>query len=519
MKKNMDFPIKVAAIDIGTNAIRFLACEFISRNRYNVLESERVPVRMGHNSFLSGKLDDEAQESAITALASFRSAMKRLGIVNYKAVATSAVRESANGRSFVKRAKRETGINVEIISGSEEARLVYVAVKRKIPFGAQRWLIVNLGGGSVEVCLADNSGIIWNRTHTMGAVRLYEELTAQGKEPSDFRQLIAEYISTIKLPKKEKAGKAAGFIATGGNIEELAKLAGVPTDEAGTSIMRKTALRSVISLLSKLTYEERIKKLDLRKDKADVILPAALVYEKFATIAGASKIIVPYVGTREGIIFDIIDNITSHTAHILEKEKQISSTAIEIGRRYQFDELHGLHVAGLALSIFDQIKDVVDPEPNDRNILLAAGILHDIGTFISYKGHHKHSLYLISQSEIPGLNEREVMMAANIARYHRKSEPSISHEYFARLTPGEQKRVTRLAAILRIADALDREHAQNVKQILVSLERPNLMLTLEASGDTRIEEWAIRNKGKLFEKAFDLKLIIRNSAFNKECLV
>jgi len=519
MKNCEDFPIRVASIDLGTNAIRFLVCDFISRNRYSILESKRVSVRLGRNSFASGKLDEDMQNLAITALSSFQNTMKRLRVSNYKAVATSAVRESVNGRSFVKRAKRETGIDIEIITGSEEARLVYVAVKRKIPFGPHKWLIVNLGGGSVEVCLADNSGIIWNQTHTMGAVRLYEELTAGGKEPLKFRQLISEYISTIKLPKKEKIGKLAGFIATGGNIEELAKIAKTPTDEAGTSIMRKTTLRSVTSLLSKLTYKERVKKLDLRKDKADVILPAALVYEKFATLAGASKIIVPYVGTREGIIFDIVDNVTLHTAHIIEKEKQISSIAIEIGRRYQHDESHGMHVAQLSFSIFDQIKDIINPEPNDRNILIAAGILHDIGTFISYKGHHKHSLYLILQSEIPGLNEREIMMTANVARYHRKSEPLMRHEYFACLTPGEQKRVTRLASILRIADALDREHIQNVKKVLISLKNPNLLLTLEANSDTHIEEWAIKNKKKLFEKEFGLKVIIRNNAFNKECFV
>ena len=518
MKNLKDFPIRVAAIDLGTNAIRFIACEFISRNRYTVLESVRAPVRLGHNSFISGKLDNEVQDSAIKALTGFRSAMKRLKISTYKAVATSAVRESANGVSFVKRAKRESGIDIEVITGTEEARLVYVAVKRKIPLGAKRWLIVNLGGGSVEVCLADSSGIIWNQTHTIGAVRLYEELTAGGEEPPQFRHLIAEYISSIKLPKNDRIGKLAGFIATGGNIEELARLSNTSTDEAGTSIMRKTALTSMASSLARLSYEGRIKEFDLRKDKADVILPAAFVYEKFAALAGVSKIIVPYVGTREGILYDIVDNITTHSAHLLEKEKQIASVAIEIGRRYQFDEPHGLHVAGLSLSLFNQVKDIVDPEANDRNILLAAAILHDIGTFISYKGHHKHSLYLIAQSEIPGLNEREIMMAANIARYHRKSEPSTKHEYYARLTPGEQNRVTRMAAILRIADSLDRDHTQNVKRVLVSLKRPNLLLTLETTSDTYIEEWAIKNKGKLFEKAFGLNVIIRNNAFNKEFL-
>ncbi|KJJ85604.1 exopolyphosphatase [Candidatus Omnitrophus magneticus] len=465
-------------------------------------------MRLGHNAFSSGQLDNTAQTSAIAGLLNFKNSMKRLNVTNYKAVATSAVRESANGKSFVNRVKRETGIDIEIITGSEEVRLVYLAVKQKIPLGTRKWLIVNLGGGSVEVCLADNSGIIWNQTHTIGTVRLYEELTDNGKEPLEFKKLISEYISTIQLPKIKKM-ENIGFIATGGNIEELAKIAKTPTNKSGISILHKGALHSIGLSLSKLTYEERIKKLNLRKDRADVILPAALVYEKFANLAEASKIIVPYTGTREGILFDIVNNITSPQEHLLEKEKQISSIALEIGRHYQFDEPHGMHVAKLGLSIFDQIKNIIEHHPNDRNILLAASMLHDIGTFISYKGHHKHSLYLISQSEIPGLNGHEIILAANIARYHRKIGPSIKHESFARLTLPEQKQVTRLSAILRIADALDREHIQNVKEIFVSVEKPNLLLTLKANSGTYTEEWAVKKKGELFEKNMGLKIIIK----------
>lgn len=516
MKDHRDFPIRVASIDIGTNAIRFFACEFISKNRYRVLEAERVAVRLGHHSFQSGRLDEKLQALALQALRGFKRSMRRLDILCYKAVATSAVRESVNGLSFVKRAKKNAGIDIEIISGSEEARLVYVAVKRAIPLAGHRWLIVNLGGGSVEVCFADHSNIIWNQTHTLGSVRLYEQLTNEGKEPYHFKQLILDYISTMKLPLKERMRREMGFIATGGNIEELAKMAGTPADEAGTRILPVSGLRSVIGLLSRYSYKERIKKLSLRKDRADVILPAALVYEKFASMSKARKIIVPYVGTREGIVFDIIDRLISRKVYSMTREKQIRSFAVQIGRKYQYDEMHAFHVADLALSLFDQMKDIVNTDANDRNILLASAILHDVGTFISYKGHHKHSLYLIQQSEIPGLNEREIMMVANIARYHRKSDPSITHEYFACLTLVEQKRVRRLAALLRIADALDRDHRQNIRQVLVSIERSNLLLSLETKGNTCIEEWAIKNKGKLFKRVFGYEAIIRNHSFYKE---
>lgn len=508
IKDDRYFPLKVAAIDIGTNAMRLIACRFFSSDRYEVLTTERAAVRLGHNAFLTGKLDKKIQKDAIEALLKFKDIIRKLQIPFYKAVATSAVRESANGSFFINKAKEKTGIDIEVITGSEEARLVYTAVKRRIPLRNHKWLIVNLGGGSVEVCLADNSKIIWNKTHTIGAVRIYEDLTSRGVEPVNFKLLIDEYLANLRL---EPSLKVFGMIATGGNIEEIARIQNVEINKLGVGILRKTELKSLINKLSQFSYEERIKVFNLRSDRADVILPAAIIYAKFADLASVSKIIVPFVGTREGIIFDLVDSLTSHKAHIIEKEKQIYDIAIKIGRQYHFDEPHAVQVAKLSLSIFEQIKDLLNPEENDRNLLLVAALLHDIGSFISYKGHHKHSMYLISQSDIPTFNGRDIAVIANIARYHRKSEPSLKHEYFRCLTLKEQKKVVKLASILRIADALDRDHRQQITNLAVQVKGKQLLLIPKSHNGFVIEEWALKNKGKLFEKVFGLKIVLKNN--------
>ncbi|MCJ7754946.1 MAG: hypothetical protein MUP13_10320, partial [Thermoanaerobaculales bacterium] len=273
------FPLRVGCVDMGSNAIRFLAAEFSSEIEYAVLASERCPVRLGHSVFLSGRLDPQAMDAAVAALSGFKGQMDELGVKHCRGVATSAVRESKNGREFLKRITSETGLKIEVISGSEEARLVHTAVTRVVALGNRRWLLVDLGGGSVEVSLVDQQGCYWSESHTMGSVRLLEELTEAGSDPGRFRRLLAEYISVLKVPGMSDGQQLAGYIATGGNIEALAKVAGF-SDETGVTQLPVKTLRAVIEQLARLSYRQRVEDLGLRDDRADVILPAAMVYER-----------------------------------------------------------------------------------------------------------------------------------------------------------------------------------------------------------------------------------------------
>ena len=244
------FPLRVACVDMGSNAIRFLAAEFSDETEYTVLASERRPVRLGHSVFLSGVLDAGAMDAAVEALTDFKRQMDELDVQHYRAVATSAVREAKNGDEFVKRIKNEAGLKLEVISGSEEARLVHTAVATRIPLGDRKWLLVDLGGGSVEVSLVDQTGSYWSESHTMGSVRLLEELTGAGADPGRFRRLLAEYIAVLKMPVLTEGQPLAGYIATGGNIEALAKLAGFPDemDVTHLPVDRLHEVRAVVKI-------------------------------------------------------------------------------------------------------------------------------------------------------------------------------------------------------------------------------------------------------------------------------
>ena len=500
------FPLRVGGIDVGSNAIRFLAAEFSAPREYRVLAESREPVRLGHEVFLSGKLARGAMEAAVEAIAGFRAQMEGLGIAHYRAVATSATRESRNGEEFVSRVRRETGIELEVITGSEEARLVYEAVKAQVPFGRKKWLLVDLGGGSVEVSLVDGTAILWSESHTMGSVRLLEELAGSSEEPGRFQRLLEEYAATLRIPVIARQWNPAGLIATGGNIEALARLMGADTGRGRVATLPLADLRRVLAELSRLSYRQRVEQLGLREDRADVILPAAMVYERVATLAEAEAVLVPAVGLKDGLLVDLVDDLASHEAHEVRKEKQALAGAVALGKRYLFEEAHATHVAHLAGSLFDQLQKLHKLGAADRRMLLAAAVLHDVGIFIGHKKHHKHSLYIISQSEIPEFTPREIAIVANVARYHRKGVPAVHHEAFTGLDSEDRERVLKLASILRIADALDREHLQAVHGIKASLAKNRLTLELESTGDLLLERWALRRKAGLFADTFGLEV-------------
>ncbi len=495
-------------MDTGSNAIRFLAARFVAPGRFLEMESERVPVRLGHQVFLRGRMASTAMDAAVQAFVHFRERMDALGIEHHRAVATSAVREARNGPLLTERIQRESGIRLEVITGGEEARLVHAAVGSRIDLTGGKWVMVDLGGGSVEISLVDDAGMLWSESHTMGSVRLLEELSEGADDPGRLQRLLEEYVSILRIPAPAQYWAPSGFIATGGNIEALAQLAAAHPDDAGVSRLPVRDLEAAIQLLTRLSYRERMTQLNLRDDRADVILPAALVYLRLATLAGVGEILVPHVGVREGTILDLASTLTAGSSRDAVQEEQMVKAAITLGRRFMFDEAHGLQVARLALLLFDRLRELHGLGPRDRQLLRAAAILHDVGTFIAYKKHHKHSLYLISRSELPGLSPEENQVVANIARYHRKGHPQPHHVEYMGLSPETRVRVDQLASILRIADALDRQHLQLVEEVAVETRGLELHLTLQGEGDLLLERWAVSRKRSLFEETYGLRVMV-----------
>ena len=500
------FPLRVGVVDMGSNAIRLMAAEFIAPATWTELVNERIPVRLGHRVYQTGRLEDDAIGAAVEAMARFADILRQLGIEHYRAVATSAVRESRNGRKLVERVRRETGLSLEVISGVEEARLVHWAARHRLKLGADPWAMADLGGGSLEFAVVDADGVLASESHTIGSVRLLEQFERVEKL-GPFHKLIEDYLAGLRLISLARSDGVGGFYATGGNMEDLAVLGDAPADEAGVRVLSVSALEEIIDELVGLTVKERIEVLGLRPDRADVILPAAIVYARMAHLIGRDEIHVPRVGVKEGTMLDLVEGVTQRTDHSARHERDVRAGAVAFGRRFMFDEAHGVHVSRLAEQIFDGLTELHELSPRDREILQAAAVLHDIGQQIGYQKHHKHSYYLISDAELPGLSPEEVELVANVARYHRRASPSTDHDHYAALGKKDRKRVKRLAPLLRLADALDREHLQKVRIVGVRrVDEDEVVLHVEGEGDLTIELWALGRKARLFERIYDRKV-------------
>jgi exopolyphosphatase/guanosine-5'-triphosphate,3'-diphosphate pyrophosphatase len=503
---------RVAAIDVGTNAMRCVLVEVGEDHEPLVLENVRTPVRLGSHVFLTGQIGSSAGDRAVEAFRGFRGMIDKLDVTHVQAVATSAFREASDAEVIRDRIREETGIEVRVISGAEEAHLVRRAIGSVLDLSRGRTGAVDVGGGSVEVLVMKDGDVVRAESFDMGAVRLLEALPGDGG--TDFFSLLTEYVEAIRARVLTAMGREplSFLAATGGSIVTLAELAGddavgEPVLREGVRVIPLARLNKWVRKLAAVSFHERIEQFGLREDRADVILPAGVVYLKIGEIFGVDRIFVPSVGLKDGLILDTIDELARLGA-LEERRREIRATALGLGRRYHLDEPHGVRVADLALSLFDQLGNLHGLGEDERTLLETAAILHDVGLYVSMAKHHKHSYYLISESDLVGLDRREREIVANVARYHRKASPTAKHPPFAALSREDRILVERLAAILRAADVLDREHRQNVQAVKVRRGENEILLELEADGDLLLERWAARRKFGLFGAVFGVKLAL-----------
>jgi len=503
---------RIAAIDVGTNAMRCLVVEVGEDHVPRVLEDVRAPVRLGSHVFLSGRIGESAGDRAVEAFRSFRAMIDKHEVPHVRAVATSAFREASDAAVLRDRIREETGIEIRVISGAEEAHLIRRAIGSVLDISQGRTGAVDVGGGSVEVLVMRDGDVVRAESFDMGAVRLLEALPGDGA--TDFFSLLTEYIDAIQARVLTALGREPlrFLAATGGSIVTLADLAGEaaaggPVLREGIRVIPVAQLKQWIQKLAGISFRERIEQFGLREDRADVILPAGVVYLKIAEIFGVDRVYVPGVGLKDGLVLDTIDDLARRGA-LEERRREVRAAAFGLGRRYDLDEPHAARVADLALSLFDQLGSLHSLGEEERTLLEAAAILHDVGLYVSMAKHHKHSYYLIAESDLVGLDRRQKSIVANVARYHRKTHPTAKHPPFAALSDEDRAIVERLAAILRAADVLDREHRQNVREVKVRFEGDEVLLELVAEGDLLLEKWAARRKFELFERVFDVKLAL-----------
>ncbi len=513
---------RLAAIDIGSNAIRLRIAEvdppvttslgprFLP---FRDVLVDRAAVRLGHDVFTKGRLEGSIIGAACEALRRFRTAMDAAKVDRYRAVATSAAREASNGDVFVERAEREAGVHVEVIEGVEEARLVQLAVSERVVLGGRTALLVDVGGGSTELTLLSGERTTFSKSCPVGTVRLIEAFLEGGRAiDAVHRRLIEEYVDRAIADAVRDIDETAGgridmVVGTGGNIETLADLCPLPKAFPEGRAIDVGAMTLLLDELCRRTAEERGATYNLRPDRADTIVPAATVLARVAGAFGFHAIAAPGVGLKEGVLVDLA------RAHFMPADDggiatAVTDASLRLGRRYHFDEQHGVLVARFAGKLFDDLLPRHRLGPRDRMLLSAAALLHDIGDFIRYEGHHKHSYYLIAHSDLMGLSPLERELVANIARYHRKSPPSLEHENFRALSREDRSRVKTLAAILRIADALDREHRAKIGDITTRVEDATLVIEAHGDEDRTLEEWTVLAKSGMLREAMGLDVRI-----------
>lgn len=303
--------IRIGCVDAGSNAIRFLVAEFPDANTQIALHERRLPIRLGHEVFLSGRLTEDAIRVTVRAFADFRRTLDALQVRHFRAVATSAVRCAENSGDLIDRIARDAEIQLEVISPHEEARLVHSAVAHRVELAQGDWVLADLGGGSLEISLANAERVLWTESHKIGSVRLLEVLSGAEDEPHHFAEVLEAHLDEVRMPPSLKGLSPAGLVATGGNIEAVARLASAPVDASGVQRLSTDALSATISRLANLTYPERIEQLGLQPDRADVVLPAAIVYQRVATLAGVEQVVVPNTGVKDGIVWDILRATTT----------------------------------------------------------------------------------------------------------------------------------------------------------------------------------------------------------------
>jgi exopolyphosphatase/guanosine-5'-triphosphate,3'-diphosphate pyrophosphatase len=509
-------PIQLAAVDAGSNAIRLAIARATSSDHIEILETERAAVRLGHNAFTRRVLDDETIARTARAFRHFRRRMDQNHVREYRAVATAAAREVRNYRKLLERIRRKSGIEVDVISSEEEARLVCAAVHWALADRVQPRLIFDLGGGSLEMNFFDRGALQRRVALPLGTIRLMETYSIHGRIDEDGARRLQHHVMNLlrsALPSPPNLARAVA-VACGGNAEALARLAaGTPVERTPTISVR--LLRDQMWRLLELDVPGRMRVFRLRRDRAEVVGIAAVILTTVARWLDLRTMLVPGVGVREGLLLQIIADQYSGGA-ISDAERDRAAKFLAgvrwFARRMDYDAQHADQVARLALSLFDQLRPLHEMGPEERLLLEAGSLLHDIGHFVSKKSHHRHGEYLVRNGEIPGVSSWRRDMLAALVRYHNcKSEPQVQHASYVALNNDRRRQVRLLTSLLRIAEKLESEHAQRITGVDVQIVGRRAIFQIGAADGTRLDIAGIERKAELFGREFHLKAEFRRA--------
>ena len=504
---------RLAAIDIGTNSIRLVVAEVQPDASYRVLDEDREMTRLGRGLYRDGRLGEAPMEQSLQALGRMRAIADGFGVTELRAIATSAVREAANGRDFVREAWRRYRVRIEVVAAEEEARLAFRSVTRHYDLDDRLTAIVDIGGGSTEVILAAGGLVEHVVSLPLGAVRLAERYCKSDPlKPKHWKALRRAIDQSIKDAIGKPPFAAEVMIGSGGTFTNLAEMAQAEREGKATHArdypLARAEVTRLLARLRETPLEARREIPGLNPQRADIMVAGAAVVARLTRVLGTQRVLANDRGVRDGVLLAMIDDLSGGAPAGRAQPQDRLESARRFARKCRSNERHCEHVARLAGGIFDALRDGYALPPAGVDVLRAAALLHDIGYLINHERHHKHAYHLIMHGDLRGFSAREIELIANVARYHRRAFPKKSHPNFARLDRGERRLVRRLAGILRVADGLDRTHGQVITGVRCRSGDGSLRMRVTAARDPRIELEDAKRKAALFERAFKGELTL-----------
>lgn len=497
-----------AAIDIGSSSIRMTICE-IAQNDFNILEELRQPVKLGKDCFYNGKISRPTIDESTSILKKFKRLCDEYGVKNINAVATSSIKDAANFDIFIDNIRTATNINIEVLSPSKESEYIYHAFENVVKEydendNKDQWCIIEVGAGNVEIIILEGQFIIYSRSLPLGTLRTKQMFIKEFHSEENFQNFLLVIIEheLQNLKRQIPSVKIKKVYCIGFEIEELPRIFN-RKKSSGIPKISKDSLKKLCNRIKNYTEEEVMHKLNISYNIADSLFTASSILLKLSDFFNCNEIFIPKISLRNGMINSLI-NIEDEEKYFNKLEKQLETNAMNLGRSMNFDEKHAVKVKELALKIFDLTKDIHNLTRREKTFLLVASILHDIGATLSFRSHHKHSLYIIKEQDFFSFNKREIKIIANIARYHRRSPPKNSHPDYISLPHKDRMIVMKLASILRIADSLDNTHLQLIEDIDVIKEQSKLIIKALVNNQFFSEVYSFRQKKGLFEDFFGI---------------
>jgi len=496
-----DGDIRISAIDIGSNSIRQTIADVSPTGTIRVVDEMKAAPRLGAGLYEKGKLSEIAIQNAMSTLSRMATLANQLGVKRTEVVATSAVRDAANGEEFLRLVKSETGLKVRILHGEDEARLSFRSALAHFDLGVGRAVVMDIGGGSLELALSADGLVDRLISLPFGAIQMTERYLGPGTKKKGLSKLRKHVRLELRRHLSARHWHATRIFCSGGTFTTLASiyLARIGMESAKTvhgTVIPNIELEHIVDMLHDMSQAERQGVPGLNAARSDIILAGLAVAAEVAARLEARELVVSAYGIREGILLE--------SAHVApspaDPGEARDRSVLQLAERSHYEEPHSKHVQKLALQIFDSIGQRLGCIPDDRKLLSDAALLHDIGYHISYDKHNKHSYHLIEHAELLGTTPAEQIIVANVARYHRGAEPRKKHRNFGGLERPVRQTIKRLSAILRVADGFDRGHASAVAEIKVRWMERALRLSAVPSRpayNLRLELWGASRKSNL----------------------